>query len=230
MGTEKIAQVRPLSDRRIEVALLRWDEAETEKVKKLLANTAVLEFRILASDQRHKAILARATADPSKSRIVDDKGNVLAWWVPVKTGAEAIVADYSDIARRTKKRGKDEITEVLVVKDDQDLTGTYLKRTEAGIDRRGQPELTLIFNTRGRQLFSQLTGSHLPDKATNFNYKLGVIFNGQLFSAPLIVSTVYDRAELTVCFSRQELNEMVRLLRAGSLPVRIRPVAMQKPS
>ena len=97
-------------------------------------------------------------------------------------------------------------------------------RAEAGTDHRGQPTLIFTFNTKGGRLFRELTGSHLPDKAADLNYKLGIILNGELLSAPLIVSTIYNYAKITGSFSKQEVNDLVNMLNCGGLPARIRLV------
>jgi SecD/SecF fusion protein len=224
----KLAQVQQLDDRRIEVALLRQDDADTQRVEHLLARTATLEFRILANDWHNKSLIDRAMANPAKVQILDGKGKLLAWWVPVKAGEEASLADYTDIARRTKKEGKHEITEVLVVKDDYNITGVYLKRAEAGFDRLGRPRLSLIFKTKGAQLCQQLTGSHLPDKAADRNYKLGILVNGELYSAPLLVTTIFDRAQIGSSFTKQEVDELASMLNTGALPARIRLVTKKE--
>ena len=55
-GSEKLARVQGLDDRRIEVALIRPDEGDTQRVEKLLTRTATLEFRILANTRHDKAL------------------------------------------------------------------------------------------------------------------------------------------------------------------------------
>jgi preprotein translocase subunit SecD len=195
-GAERLADVRKLDNGRIEVALIRPDEADTQRVERLLAHTATLELRVLANDRHDKALIDRALADPSKRQVLGKQGELLAWWAPVRAGAEKNLADYSDIARRTKTSGKRAATEVLIVKDECNLNGAHLLRAEAGDDSRGQPALVLLFDNRGGRLFRQLTSSHPPDKAANLNYKLGIILNGELLSAPLIVSTVYNFATI----------------------------------
>ena len=84
--------------------------------------------------------------------------------------------------------------------------------------------MIFTFNTKGGSLFRELTGSHLPDKAADINYKLGVILNGELLSAPVIVSTIYNYAKIAGSFSKQEVNELVSTLNGGGLPARIRLV------
>ena len=227
---KKLAVVRPLNDRQIEVAMIRNDDADVQRAEQLLAMAATLEFRILAVDWHDKATIAKALAAPDKARVVDQNGRLLAHWVPVREGEEKCIANYSDIARRVKKQGKREINEVLVVNDDCNLTGIYLKRAEAATDRLGRLLLELRFNTDGGQLFSKLTGSHLPEKSSDRNYKLAMIVNGELHSAPLIVNTIRERAQITSVFSKRELDTLVESLNAGALPAKLRLAAKNGPN
>jgi SecD/SecF fusion protein len=228
-GSSPLAKVRLGEDRRVEVALMREDEADLKRVERLLSHTATLEFRILANDWNDKQLVDRAKADPSKILVVDGGGELLARWVPVKSGQEASLADYKDIARRTKKVGQREVMEVLVVKDGEELNGTYLKRIETRVDTRGQARLAMTFNTRGGQLCRTLTGSHQPKKGTDRIFKLGIIINGELYSAPLIVSTIYDYAQIGGAFSKQEVDDLVSRLNTGSLPARVRLAEKKDP-
>ena len=229
-GEQKLAEVRLRDDGRIEVALLRRDDAERQGVEKRLARTATLEFRILANDRRQKKLIERARADPSAMQILDDQGKLLARWVPVKASEVENLKTYPDVARRTRKEEEHEITEVLVLADPYDLTGVYLTGAKADIDLlRERSELRLTFNTVGGRLFSQLTGSHLPDKKAGLTYKLGIIINNELYSAPMIVSKIYDRAEIVGSFSKQEIIDLVEMLDGGGLPAPIQLVEKKSP-
>lgn len=229
-GSTALAKVRPLEDGRVEVALMRDEEADVQEVERLLSHTATLEFRILANDWDDKALLDRAKADAAKAQVVDGDGKPLARWIPVKAGEESSIADYGDVVCRKKKAGQREMMEVLVVLDDEVLNGTHLKRVETNIDRRGRARLNLIFNTKGGQLCRKLTGSHLPPKGTNRNYKLGIIVDGELYSAPLIVSTIYDHAQIAGSFTKQEADDLAGRLNTGGLPARVRLVEKRNPS
>ena len=143
----------------------------------------------------------------------------------MKCGQEDCLRDYSDVARRTKQQGKHPITEVLVVKDTLDLTGTYLVRAELGAaNYRGQQTLIFTFNSKGASLFRELTGSHLPDKAAGIDYKLGVVLNGELIAAPVIVSKVYNYAKIAGSFNKREVGELANTINGAGLPTRIRLV------
>ena len=222
-GRERLARVRRLDDQRIEVAVVGKGEDSKQRVEKLLASIGSLEFRILANTRDNKDLIEQALADPSKTRIKDKAGMLLAWWVHVKTGQESSLASFSDIAVRTKMNAGRQTTEVLVLNDDYNITGAYLSRAGSS-EAEGKPCITFSFNKYGGQLLGQLTGNHLPDKLTGFAYKLAIIFDDEVYSAPSIQSTIYDNGQITGSFTNEEVEFLSNVLNAGSLPARIRPV------
>ena len=189
---------------------------------KLLARPGTLEFRILANTRDDKAVIERARREESKDEVLDASGKKLAWWVPVKADEAKSLVHYRDIALRTKKKDHREVAEVLVVPDAQNVTGDYLTRVTAGVDRNGRPDVSFTFNKAGGQLFGKLTGEHLPDRTTDFRYELGIILDGELFSAPTVISTIYDKGVITGTFTKDEVSDLANVLNAGSLPVRLR--------
>ena len=105
-----------------------------------------------------------------------------------------------------------------MVKDTYDVTGGYLTRAAAGTDEKGQPAVHFNFNSQGGELFGELTGSHLPDTASGFHYKLGIILDNELYSAPSIQSRIYDSGQISGSFTPKAVKDLVDVLNAGSLP------------
>ena len=75
---------------------------------------------------------------------------------------------------------------------------------------------TSALTIAGGQLFGQLTGSHLPDRLTGFSYKLAIILDDEVYSAPSIQSTIYDSGQITGSFTSEEVDEIVSMLNAGT--------------
>ena len=141
--------------------------------------------------------------------------------MPVKEGQERSFASYAEIARRTRKikGGTREVVEILVENDIYNVTGGYLTQAGAGHRPPGPAVRELHVQRRtGGQLFGELTGNHLPDKLTDFTYKLGIILDGELYSAPSIQSTIFDHGEITGDFTKEQVQDLVNVLNAGSLP------------
>jgi preprotein translocase subunit SecD len=228
-GEEKLAKVKKLDDRRIEVALVQPSDANSERVKRLLARPGTLEFRIVADKRVESEIIDRAQKDASKDAVLDASGKKIAWWVPVKNIKDLSGSvEFPDIAVRTRKKAGREITEILVVADHQNVTGDYLTRVEPGMDSMGKPTVNFRFNKKGGELFGELTGEHLPDTSTALGYKLAIILDGELFSAPTIRSTIYDRGQITGSFSKDEVSDLANTLNAGSMPGRLSLVEKPK--
>jgi SecD/SecF fusion protein len=218
-GGQKEVTIRKYGAEQIEIIIPDVDEAEVARIEKVISTTGNLEFRILANNRNDKDLIERAMADPSKMQILDSDNKWVAQWIPIRKGEEHSFANYGEIATRKRKVAGNEITEILVVKDFYDVTGGYLTRADVGADRKGQPCVNFTFNPEGGQRFGGLTGDHLPDKGlTEFTYKLGIILDGELYSAPSIQSTITDRGEITGSFTPQEVQDLVNVLNAGSLP------------
>lgn len=226
-GPQKLAQVRKLEDGHIEVALLRRYGEDQRRVEKLLARTGTLEFRILANAHADKDLVERALKNDSVAELLDSSGSRLAWWVPAHPETEAGFAGYPDIARRTRKRDEREVMEVLVVADPYNVTGRYLTRAEPDSDPRGRPTVSFVFNDAGGSLFGKLTGNHLPDRSADVRYRAGIILDGELFSAPTIQSTIFNKGVITGSFTKEEVSDLAEVLNSGSLPARLRLVEVK---
>jgi SecD/SecF fusion protein len=219
-GGQKEVTIRTYGVEQIEIAIPEVEEAEVQRIERIISRAGNLEFRILANNRNDKELIERALAEPNKMQIFDASGNLLAWWVPVKEGEEQHFAGYPEIARRTRKikGGTRQVMEILVENDIYSVTGGYLTQASPGTDQKGQPCVHFNFNATGGQLFGELTGNHLPDKLTDFTYKLGIILDGDLYSAPSIQSTIFDHGEITGSFTKEQVQELVNVLNAGSLP------------
>ena len=145
--------------------------------------------------------------------------------MPVKAGQESGFGQLPPtLPYAQKTKAGRQITEVLVLNDDYNVTGAYLTRVAAGSIAEGKPCINFTFNNAGGQLFGELTGSHLPDKLSGFSYRLAIILDDEVYSAPSIRSTIYENGQITGSFTNEEVEISVNVLNAGSLPAKIRPV------
>ena len=219
-GKDRLAEVRLLQDGengRFAIAVLGREDADRRRVERLVDSVGTLEFRILADAHHDKAIIDRALKEPSKSEVLDPSGKTVAWWIPIKAGAERSLPNDPGIVWRSGKQGVGELTQVLVLADPYNLTGGYLSQADAATDHQGNPCLKLAFCTAGAQLLAKLTAERPPDKTTGFASKLGIILNGTLWAWPGIMAAVSDRCEMTGSFAEQEVSDLARILNSGVL-------------
>jgi SecD/SecF fusion protein len=189
-GHRESGRVRPLDDGRIEVSIFHAEAGEMQRIADLLPRPGTLEFRILANDRDHPQLIARAKGEPDSKSLNDPGGQLLAWWVPARGAAEKSIGQSADLATRTAIRGYREALEVLVVKDSFDVTGSHLKRAAVGTDQMGKPCVEFALGAGGAQRFGDLTGGNLADH--DVHRALGIILDGQLASAPRIMSKVSE--------------------------------------
>jgi SecD/SecF fusion protein len=238
-GGQREVTVRQYGENQIEVIIPQAEQAELERIKRIISQTGSLEFRILCNERDHPHIIELADKNPQAREILDSQGNRLAWWVPVEKGQEH---DFAGRGWQTVESGKgdgeirwrtrtdqtgNKTLEVLVFQDVYHVKGDYLVDVRPGFDRRGRPCVEFTFNSTGAQLFGRLTGDNVPDETSGFRRRLGIILNGSLYSAPNIESTIYDRGEITGNFTRHDVEDLVRVLKAGQLPAALteRPIS-----
>ncbi len=172
-----------------------------------------------------RSSIDRALAQPKRSKLLNPKGTLVAWWAPVKQDVVEDLAHDPHIAVRNVKKGNHEVTEALVKNDLLNITGEYVIDARVGSDARERPCVEFTLNEDGGKRFSEMTGSHLPDLQVIFHYRLGIIIDDVLYTAPLINSVIERRGEITGSFTNEEVRDMAMVLNCGSLPVKVRPVA-----
>lgn len=229
-GRYKSGRVRQLDDQRIEIGVFGNDPEKVRKIERLLERAGTLELRILANQRDHKSLIERAQREDA-GVLKDAKGNVQAWWVPVHDattleGRQAYPAFMPslEIAKRTRKRGQPEVTEVLVVKDPYDVVGAYLEKAALDRDDFGKPCVGFVLNSAGAQRLGALSSENLPDGLQDFACRLAIIVDGQLYSAPAIQSPISEGGQITGSFTREQAAELADVLNAGPLPARVKQV------
>jgi preprotein translocase subunit SecD len=227
-GWKSLARVRKLDGQRIEVAVVGQSASDKERVEKLLTSVGALQFRILANTRDNKDLIEKALANPLKAKLLGKDGTLAAWWVPLKAGQENAFAGYREIALRTKTNAGRKTTEVLVLNDIYNVTGAYLSAAHPSIDSQKKPCITFALNEYGGKLFGLMTESHLPDELTGFSYKIAIILDDEVYSAPAIRSIIREYGEITGSFTMDEVNGIAGVLNVGTLPAKIRPVKVRQ--
>jgi len=102
----------------------------------------------------------------------------------------------------------------LVKAGEAEITGRYLSDVFPTVDEFATPAVGFTFNPVGARLFGQITEN-------NRGWALAIILDGVLRSAPTIQERITGRGRITGRFTRQEVNDIVTVLKAGSLPMDI---------
>ncbi|NQU20712.1 MAG: hypothetical protein HQ567_05465 [Candidatus Nealsonbacteria bacterium] len=239
---DRAASVEALEDGRVQVSVLGNDSATVQRIERSLSSAGTFELRILANrkDHDHSRLIEEA-ADKSKEddagRVLDADGNEIGRWVPVKTGATTrdqarvrrLVGDTESNVVRPGAESDPDVNEILVIKDEWDVTGEFLNSVRPDFDQNtGERCLSVRFNQAGAARLSGLTKSHRPDYASRLSWKLGIILDGSLYSAPTLRDVISSSCQISGGFGPQEVADLADVLNAGALPAPIRQVEKRK--
>jgi preprotein translocase subunit SecD len=97
------------------------------------------------------------------------------------------------------------------------ITGRDLKSARAGVDSSNAPDVDFSLTPAGADKFGRATNA-------NVGRRLAIILDGIVESAPVINSKITDSGTITSHFTREEAEELAKVLRAGALPASLRPL------
>ncbi|RLT15705.1 MAG: protein translocase subunit SecD [Planctomycetota bacterium] len=225
-GGQKEVTVRRYGLDQLEVIVPDVDQAEVDLIKRIVSSAGVLEFRITANpeDPRHKQVIECATR--SAGTTVSAEGRPIGHWVQLDT-AKMDPSENRGLVTRATADGR---VEALVVLDRFNVTGGYLVRALSSYDSNLQPCVNFSFNSSGAALFGTLTGQNQPDKANRLTSRLGIVLDDTLLSAPTLQSTISGDGQITGSFKQADVEFLVGVLNAGSLPAALysEPISEQK--
>src|SRR5436305_3527600 len=167
---------------------------DPERVRRLIKNTAFLEFRVV------KVPKGGGGAN-SREEILANFGGQLPDDLEILEG---------DRLQNNVVVGK----AFYGVEKRRTVTGRDLSNASPGHDQFGRPSVEFTLNPAGGQAFGELTGK-------NVGYGLAIVLDGRVVSAPVINSRIADRGQIEGNFSQQEVQDLVTVLRSGALPASI---------
>jgi SecD/SecF fusion protein len=113
----------------------------------------------------------------------------------------------------------------------QEVTGKYLRQVRPDVDDRLQPAVKFEFDSRGATRFGRLTREHKPEEGGAFRYQLAILLDNLVMSAPAINSEIRDSGIIEggpQGFKAKEVEHLIQVLRAGSLPASLNPTPLQE--
>ena len=96
-----------------------------------------------------------------------------------------------------------------------------LKRSSRTTDSMGAPAVSFEFDERGAIRFADLTQAHT-------GHFMAVLLDDTVYSCPTIREKISDSGMISGSFTDEEVNDLVRILEAGSLPARLDPTPVSE--
>jgi len=228
-GGQLEVTIRRMGNDRVEV-IIPQAEGEIDIIKRKISTAGALQFRILANKKavNDESIIDEAKKSEArevKQKDYEGKDETVAEWVPIDPEQFGDRGQLADAALRTNKKGE---TEALVLHTANDVYGGDLVRATSGHDENGMPDVIFAFNSHGAGRFGDLTSSHLKDPSGGPAYQLGIVLDGVLKSAATIQSTITSEGRITGHFTDEQVQFIVDILNAGSLPAALAKIPVSE--
>ncbi|MCL2623900.1 MAG: protein translocase subunit SecF, partial [Planctomycetaceae bacterium] len=212
------------------------DAAEVDRIVKLISEAGTLEFRILASRSINydTPIIRLAESQPGATD-VRDNGTLVAKWVPINKDELGQFIGSSNFVLRPSPM---EPSEVLVLIDEYDVRGEYLRNIRQGMfpDRNhiSKPGVAFELNGEGTTLFTNLTSDRnigAKGEESQFTRFLGIIMSGEMYSAPSLKEPI-NGGSCHITFEprigdpkniklNKDIQDLLQVMQAGALPADI---------
>lgn len=183
--------------------------------RRVMDGEEMIGFWAQAAKEKLKAVELERNIlrDPATGRIV-----TLAEVGPIESGAQGL-DDY------LASHGMEHIDVLLATDDGCNVTGDFLGVVSAGNDEYLNPCVNFRLRGEGARLFSLLTSANRPNmnESPPFYRHLGIMLDERLISFPRLITTISDSGRITGDFSKEEVDFLVGILRAGRLPATLQP-------
>lgn len=182
--------IQETSNYRILVQLPGVDDPD--RVRRLIKNTAFLEFRLVRSPEG-------GGGAPSREAILQTLGGRIPEDQEILEGD---VRDENDIVVGTQ---------YYLVEKRRTVTGRDLKTARPSRGQFNDPIVEFSLNPEGAEKFGELTGA-------NVGKGLAIVLDGRVVSAPRINSRITDSGLIEGGFDQEEAQDLATVLRSGALP------------
>jgi SecD/SecF fusion protein len=223
-GTKEVV-IRPYGNA-VEIIIPDATDAERQTIKNTITRLGELEFRITVDKQRAnepgvRNIIEAALALPASQKIVRLGQREVAEWVEYKVDLFGPL-ESEDSWGLVKRQGINGPEALVRIDDGLDVTGQYLTSALKGFGDKGW-QVEFAFNSAGAARFEKLTGRNLPTAGSSREHHLGILLDKTLLSAPGIQARISNRGTISGGLTESEVEEVVAVLDAGSLPAALNP-------
>ncbi|MCA9200799.1 MAG: protein translocase subunit SecD, partial [Planctomycetales bacterium] len=213
--------IRQYGAKQIEIVIPNVGDQEIERIKEVITKSGFLEFLIVANRRDHQDVIELADEKPGAYEIKDKSGRVVGRWVGVAVDYvdENGVPQYKvDVTGEKTREVRGNLEVLMYVDSLYDLDGEQIRSVRKGMDQRMRPAIFFNLDARGSQNMAGLTEKNKPNSTTGFKARLGIVMDNELISAPSINSVIVDSGTIEGNFSDEEVQSLVEILNAGSLP------------
>ena len=170
---------------------------DRERVRRLIKNTAFLEFRIVRYPKGGGGV-------SSREEILANYGGQLP------PDVEILEGDRRDDTPQRNVVGKS----YYAVDKRRTVTGRDLRNASPGRGQFGNFIVEFTLTPDGSQAFGELTGQ-------NVGNGLAIVLDGRVITAPVVKSRITDRGQIEGNFDQQEAQDLSFVLKSGALPASI---------
>jgi preprotein translocase subunit SecD len=115
-------------------------------------------------------------------------------------------------------RGKEMVRVQPIILKKAVLTGALLKGAWPGVDEYGNPVVDIEFNSEGAKLFAEVT-------SRSVGRPIAILLDKKIISAPNVREPIPSgKAQISGDFTIEEVQDFVIKLKAGALPIPVKPV------
>jgi preprotein translocase subunit SecD len=168
---------------------------DQDRVRKLIKNTAFLEFRITVYPKDGARPVSREEIQQHFGGKVPDDVEILPAQRSERDTGPAEPRFYAVEKRRT-------------------VTGRDLRNARPELGNMNQPIVGFSLTPDGAKAFGTLTGEHVGSG-------LAIVLDGSIVSAPKINSKITDSGIIEGSFTQKEVEDLSTVLRSGALPASI---------
>ena len=206
---------------------------DPEDLKRLLRGAGVLEFRIAVSAAGPEGVNPDELRKQLAERGPGGTDSPVARWFPINDPKqwgdspeqiESFLADPVSYLRSRDMVGAkyDGQPYALLYTTDamslDHLGGRQwsMKAVFPSQDQLGRTCVAFQLDPSGGILMGKLTGA-------NIGRPMGIVLDGQLFSAPTLQSQIPGNGQITGSFTQEEIDYLIRVLQGGELEAKLRP-------
>jgi preprotein translocase subunit SecD len=190
--TEPVIQRQGLNSSRIVVQLPGVDDPE--RVKELIKNTALLEFRFVAWPPQGAA--------STEEEILQNFNGQLP-------------AEMEIFPQEVRGEDGEAAGNVFVALEKRRIiTGRDLRTARPALGQFNEPVVRFYLSKDAGRAFGEATGA-------NIGRRLAIVLDGKVQSAPVVQGRIQDEGVIEGQFTQTEVEDLVTVLRSGALPASI---------